>query len=122
MRVLVTGSRDWADKEHVAEALIEAWEQALEGEFPTLVSGACPTGADAIAEALAEEWGWPVERHPADWARHGKAAGPLRNREMVERGADVCLAFPLGVSRGTRGCMALAKAAGIEVRNYGEDA
>ena len=37
---------------------------------------------------------------------------------MVDLGADVCLAFPLGESRGTRDCMRRASEAGIPVIDY----
>ena len=116
-RILVTGSRNWTDREVVRRAL---WEES--GGMPaTLVHGACPYGgADIIAAVLAAGWGWRVEPHHAQWGRYGKAAGPMRNREMVDLGASVCLAFPLGASRGTRGCMELARAAGITVRNFGD--
>jgi hypothetical protein len=111
MRILVTGSRNWTNDEAILAAFAD-----YAGQDVTLVSGACPTGADALAEEIAERFlGWEVERHPADWDRHGKAAGPIRNQEMVDLGADVCLAFPLGESRGTRHCMAAAKRAGIPV-------
>jgi hypothetical protein len=83
-----------------------------------LVSGNCPTGADAIAERFWEANGMPVERHPADWKTFGKAAGPKRNQEMVDLGADVCLAFPMKGSRGTMHCMKAAKAAGIPLKIY----
>ena len=46
--------------------------------------------------------------------------GHVRNHHMVSLGADLCLAFPLGESRGTRGCMAAAHKAGIPVRNHGD--
>ena len=112
MRILVTGSRDWADREKVWSALNEA---ATFGAM--VVHGDCPTGADALAQAWTEcQPDVNVERFPADWAKHGKAAGPIRNQEMVDFGADLCLAFPLGASRGTRDCMRRAEAAGIPVK------
>lgn len=110
-RILVAGSRSWKDRETIRAALERA--RGMLGDETVLVHGACPTGADAIASRIWRSWGLPVEAHPADWARHGRAAGPLRNQQMVLAGADLCLAFPLGASPGTRGCMRLAKAAGI---------
>lgn len=77
-------------------------------------------GADALADEIARHWGWTPEAHPADWDCFGRSAGHRRNTEMVALGADVCLAFPLGESRGTRGCMRLAAIAGIFVANFGE--
>jgi hypothetical protein len=81
-------------------------------------------GADYIADVLARQMGADVEPYPVPkeaWRRLGKAAGPIRNKVMVDAGADICLAFPLGESRGTRGCMELADAAGIPIRNWGDE-
>ena len=116
-RLLITGSRDWDDEATIAAALSVA-HRDLGGGDVTLVHGACPTGADQIADRLWRAWGLPVEPHPADWGRHGRAAGPLRNKEMVDAGADLCLAFPKGESRGTRGCLMLASLVGIGVRIF----
>lgn len=117
-RILVTGSRDWTDREAIAHALLDVRDQPRPGvpSRMVLVHGACPTGADAIADEWATAWGWEVERHPAEWETHGRAAGPIRNQKMVDLGADVCLAFPLPGSRGTRHCMGAAERAGIPVR------
>lgn len=118
-RVLVTGSRAWTDEAAVRTALTKAWR--VLGRPFVLVHGGCPTGVDRIAADWAIEHHCAyitAERHPADWKTHGKAAGPIRNAEMVNLGADVCLAFPLGESHGTRGCMALAEKAGIPVVNH----
>lgn len=121
MRILVTGSRSWIDVETIRAALVVAWSQHPEmgndpTPRPTLVSGACPTGADAIAERLAATMHWPIEKHPAEWSIHGKAAGPIRNQLMVNLGADLCLAFPLPESRGTHDCIRRAQASGIPTR------
>ena len=58
-----------------------------------------------------------MEGHPAEW-RGGRLCGPERNAHMVSLGADLCLAFPLPSSRGTRNCMRLAREAGIPVYVY----
>jgi hypothetical protein len=120
--VLVTGSRAWCDADAVGAALVEAWDEALQAGFDgiVVVHGGCPSGADRMAWEWAAAHDVLVEVHAAAWARHGRAAGPLRNQAMVDAGAVVCLAFPLGVSRGTRDCMARAEAAGIPVRVFEE--
>lgn len=115
MRIIVTGSRDLADALVVRRAL---W--ALLPEEPddlTVVHGDCPTGADRHASNFCADYieeGVIEERHPADWSI-GKKAGPLRNQEMVDLGADLVLAFPRGLSRGTRDTISRAKVAGIPV-------
>lgn len=122
LRILVTGSRDWTDQDAIATALAETAAKLLPTDryrAVTLVHGAA-RGADSIAAEVAEFLGWGVAPYPAAWATFGKSAGHRRNAVMVASGADICLAFPLGESRGTRGCMRLAEKAGIRVINYGE--
>jgi len=103
-RVLVTGSRNWTDRTAVYGAL-----DAVLHEYVSIVvvHGACPAGADAMAvDWIAEAGDADVteERHPANWGRHGRAAGPIRNNEMVKLGADLCLAFIRRDSRGASQC------------------
>jgi hypothetical protein len=108
-RVLVTGSRDWPNRDAVTFTLLN---ERARGDF-ILVHGDCPTGADRFAREHAKAYGIATEVYPADWARFGRAAGPKRNQEMVDSGIDVCHAFPLGVSRGTRDCMRRVEHAGV---------
>jgi hypothetical protein len=109
MRILVTGSRDWMNEE-----AIRAHLQCFHTWIPArLVHGACRSGADAMADRIATEWGWEVERHPADWRQFSKSAGFRRNAEMVALGADLCLAFILNESRGATMTADLAEKAGI---------
>jgi hypothetical protein len=119
MRVLVTGSRDWRDVHAVRRQLGNLIGRSPDGLV--VVHGACPNGADAIATEWVTDsqphYGPLVteEAHPADWNQHGKRAGFIRNTEMVEAGADVCLAFIRGRSRGATHTARIALDAGIEL-------
>ena len=119
MRILVTGSRNYSDRLNLFNTLTAAWMMNGEPESITVVHGGA-RGADT----LSGEWVKVMrernidateEVHPADWDKYGKSAGPIRNQEMVNLGADLCLAFPLGESRGTRHCMSRAIDAGIPI-------
>lgn len=115
-RILVTGSRDWDDTSSVRRALDKVYALTpAEQEF-VLVHGGCPTGADAIAHTWGGRTGVTIDVFIADWAGHGKAAGPRRNARMVAEGADLVLAFIKGGSRGASHTVALARRAGIPVQ------
>lgn len=123
-RVLVTGSRDWADEERISKPLASILAASIVlKQTLVVVHGACPRGADAMANAWAE-WhrnqGAPIEieRHPADWTTHGKRAGFLRNAAMVQLGADACFAYIRNASRGATHTAGLAEAAGIPTRRW----
>lgn len=125
-RLLITGSRNFgsqgsSDIALMRTALKDARYRFTEAGFDRiiLVHGAA-RGADQLAASIGKSMGFVLESHPAQWNVHGKAAGPIRNKEMVDLGADLMLAFPRGSSRGTRGCMQLAAEAGIEVINMTE--
>ena len=118
-RVLVTGSRDWDNLALLSFLIgVAIGESGRPKAEVVIVHGACPTGADTMAEQTAVTSDVMTEPHPADWDRHDKAAGPIRNQEMVDLGADICLAFfKVGAgNRGTANCAASAERAGIPVR------
>jgi hypothetical protein len=123
MRILVTGSRTW-EATAVIEAALDILLKEVEaiGDHLTVVHGACPNGADEIADRWVRknrDW-WPIhaERHPANWRDEGKAAGFKRNERMVKAGADLCLAFIRGRSNGATHCANLAEREGITVRRF----
>lgn len=119
MRVLVTGSRDWEDGQAVYDALDNLLRETRVGEVFVVVHGGCPSGADHQAQHWVDTtMGVSAEVHHADWDTHGRSAGPYRNRQMVESGVDVCLAFIRNGSRGATGCSNLATVLGVPVRYW----
>lgn len=117
MRIIVTGSRHWMSPNAVYLAIEN---EIASDESVTIVHGGCPTGADSAAAT----WVWyeaeaRQEIFHADWAAHGRRAGPIRNAEMIKAGADVVLAFPLPGGRGTQHAIKLAREAGIPVKVWG---
>lgn len=110
MRVLITGSREWADVATMCEEFCK-----LPDDTVVIHGGA--RGADAMADRMARGEHMAVEVYPADWKAHGKAAGPIRNQKMLDEGKpDLVLAFPTPKSRGTWDMVRRAKSAGVEVR------
>ena len=108
--ILVTGGRNYYDKEVIHATLKELDRQH---GITTLIHGGA-SGADTIAGAWAKEQGITVWVYPADWAKYGKAAGPMRNRDMLTRGKpDLVVAFEGG--RGTANMIKQAREAGILV-------
>jgi hypothetical protein len=124
VRILLTGSRNWRFPATIAEAILTAAvDFTVLLDDITVVHGDCPTGADRHARLFVESHpSLRQERHPADWHRHGRRAGYVRNVEMVALGADLCLGFPRGHSPGTRMALKLARGAGIPRRVYVDEA
>lgn len=116
-RILMCGGRDFGDLTLMTQAFFDIAEGLLDadGEYvsiPTIVHGAA-RGADTLAGMLAEQYGWNVEAHPADWDTHGRAAGVIRNQQMLDTGIDHVVAFPGG--RGTADMVRRAQRAGVPV-------
>lgn len=106
--VLVTGARDWTNQHLIRAALTWVWNPNT-----LLLHGACRTGADALADECWTQWGGTTKPVPADWDRYGRHAGPIRNRQLADHGADMALAFVHPRARGTWGCVRLLRNAAI---------
>lgn len=102
MKVLVCGGRDFDDYELML--------LVLDQMKPKELGHGDARGADSLAQRYAEYRGVPVRRYPADWDRHGRSAGPIRNREMFKDfQPDIVVAFPGG--RGTADMVSVAQKA-----------
>jgi hypothetical protein len=115
-RLLVFGSRSWDDYETLEGALSEIISYEAPGQRWVIVHGACPTGADAMAERFAQETGGLSEPHPAKWAQHGKSAGFIRNSEMVALRARLAVGFFDGWTPGSADTLRKCVEWGIPVR------
>jgi len=108
MKTIIAGGRNITNYSLVLSALRES-------EFiPTeIVSGIAP-GVDTLAIQYARENNLPLREFHADWNKHKKAAGPIRNRQMAEY-ADALIAIWDGESRGTKNMIEEATKRGLRV-------
>lgn len=98
-RLIIAGGRDFVQQSYFDATMVGY--TSLHGLPEEIVSGKCLTGADKMGEELAVKEGIPVKEFVADWDKHGKAAGPIRNRQMAEY-ADIAIVFWDGKSRGSK--------------------
>lgn len=102
LKVIVAGSRTWDDWETM-ESILDAWKPRIK----EIVSGNA-RGADEMGEWWASKNEVQLKVVPANWSRHGRAAGHIRNKEMAEY-ADGLILFWDGKSPGSRNMLNLAK-------------
>lgn len=115
MKVIIAGGRGfmvsplYTDAERIAavQDAVDEW-QTLHGARVTEVVSGGATGADHCGELWARKNGLPLTVMPADWRKHGKGAGPRRNREMACV-AEGLIAFWNGESRGTADMLRVAR-------------
>ena len=109
MRVIIAGSRT-AKLESVLKAMSKCPWPVSE-----VVCGGAK-GADSHGEywASMQEPPAPVKYFHADWATHGKAAGPLRNRDMALY-ADALVLVWDGKSKGSLNMLELALSYGLKL-------
>ena len=110
MKTIIAGSRGITDIATVAAAIVAS---GFQDQITEVVSGAA-RGVDRLGEQWAASVGIPVKSCPADWRRHGRGAGLIRNREMADY-AGALIAVWDGQSRGTRSMIELAEDRGLTV-------
>lgn len=148
VRLLVTGSRKWSDKNLV-------WRAIMDGVIACTPIGSRPSthpfremrldhgdavGLDKLAAQQAQSFGMQVVPHAANWkicdgddctpghrrprsdgTDYCPTAGHRRNQLMVDLTPTLVLAFPIGGAQGSRGtfdCATRAQRAGLPVFWY----
>jgi hypothetical protein len=110
-RVIIAGSRNFNDFELLEKKMLYFLQNKK--NIVVLCGGA--KGADDLGRQFAEKHNFMVELFPADWKKHGKRAGVIRNRQMAET-ASACVCFWNGQSKGTANMIEEAKRAGLPLR------
>ena len=127
MKAVFTGSRDWPYYNAVWDDL---WDLAIEadgkGEDLEIYVGDCPTGVDDDVDSWVENHGQvgninvTINYFQAFWKEYGRAAGPVRNQQMVEAATADGLegvtyrAYMLNGSAGTANCVGHLTTAGVK--------
>lgn len=119
IKILVCGGRhfeEYAFFEVCLDSFLDKY--GFEDRHIEIVSGGCE-GTDKLAERFAKEHNCAMKIFPANWKLYGKAAGPIRNKQMIEyikqAKQKFVVAFTSANSKGTLGTISLAKKFDIPV-------
>ncbi len=114
-RILCCGDRNWSSRIPIRAALAHL-------PADTVIIHGAARGADTIAGEEAARCGLEVKAYPADWDKYHKAAGPIRNKQMLDEGEPTeVFAFhnDLLSSKGTKDMCKRALKAGLKVTVFG---
>jgi hypothetical protein len=109
-RIAIVGSRDYP---HLAD--VAAYVNTL--PMNTVIVSGGAKGVDLAAENAAKARRMKTVIFLPDWDTHGKAAGFIRNQDIVAA-CDRLVAFSHNGSRGTANSIRLARQAGKQVTVY----
>lgn len=115
--ILVTGDRNWSLDNEAQKITVWGALNGYKRHNPLVVHGAAK-GVDRIADTHARALGMEVHPHPADWEAYHRAAGPIRNQEMLDtEHPNLVLAFHDDIvsSKGTRDMVNRAVKLGIPI-------
>jgi hypothetical protein len=135
MRIVVTGFRNWKTRRRIWDELAH-WDW-ISGRRLEVAVGDCETGVDeytrqwvrhAGRQDLCKVYCAGVSESPdlpasyvSSWVTNGKAAGPIRNKAMIDTWQPlVVLAFLHPDSKGAVGCAEYARLQGIQVIDFWE--
>lgn len=112
MRLLVCGSRKFESPFTIVARKL--FEISSTTPITAIIHGGA-MGADLAAGIWAIQHRIEEIVFKPDWTKHGKAAGPIRNQQMLTANPDMVLAFWNGTSKGTADMIGRAIAAGVKV-------
>lgn len=108
--VLTSGDRNWTSRETIIVVLSK-----FNGQDVTLVQGGA-RGADTMVVEVARQLEIPCTTITANWQQFGRAAGPIRNRQMLDTKPALLICFHDDIfnkSKGTLDCYLEASRRGI---------
>jgi hypothetical protein len=112
MRIIICGDRNWTNIKVIEDFILTLPKDTV------VIEGEC-RGADQLSGYVAKRHGLEVIPVPAEWKKYGKAAGPIRNKRMLdEYKPDLVVAFHNHIedSKGTADMISQAKIAGVEFK------
>lgn len=113
-KVIIAGSRTFQDLSLLTRKCDRVLSSRLDTDNIVIVSGTA-NGADVLGEVYAKNRGFNVMRFPADWTKHGRRAGYIRNEQILAI-ADAVIVFWDGSSKGSKHMMAISDEKGIPLR------
>ena len=105
--VIVCGGRDFSDAALVNETLDDI-------DPIRVLHGGAP-GADSLAAAWCARTKTECIAFPAHWKKYGRAAGPLRNNQMLASDPDIAIVIAFQGGKETADMVLRAERAGIMV-------
>ncbi len=116
-KVLVSGDRDYADREEVYR-ILDAYRAKIGPDMHLIVGGA--RGVDELAREWAVDRRVDHSTYYARWEIYGNSAGPIRNRLMAKKKPRLVIAIhpDLDKSRGTRDMVKVAEQKKIKVKRF----
>ena len=113
MKLAIVGSRNYHNYEEFKQNILNILtvDNLSIGE---IISGGA-SGADKLAERFAAEYQIPIKVFKPEWKKYGKAAGPLRNQQIIEECTHV-IAFPSVQGKGTQDSIRKAQLLGKPIK------
>jgi hypothetical protein len=108
MKTIIAGGRDIS-----CSRSIELFIEACPWEITDVIYGGC-RGVDCIGAEWARKKGFHPKLFEADWNKHGKIAGPIRNKAMAAC-ADALILIWNGLSLGSESMLGFARERGLVI-------